>query len=182
MGAVSSCCSDSASEAPNKQYLPPEKESPRNTSEKKPKATPKAQDGAGPDKSDKSQRSHAKEIEFKNFKNRMKNGIEISVLLQDGTSLSCKMKLMVDPPILQVSFEEKVRNITFDEIKSLLYGFDALKRVETRAALTDDDRCVALQLVNGNCIPVKFRTSNDKRLFIDVVSDIMHSACRLNPS
>eukprot|EP01066_Platyproteum_vivax_P017906 Platyproteum_vivax@DN7451_c0_g1_i5.p1 len=108
----------------------------------------------------------------KKFQEKLEKGILISVLLQDGNSLSCKVYLVHDPPSLRVSFQEKTRNIQFHEIKCLLYGGEALKRVETKAILTEDDRCVAIQLINGNCIPIKFSTSDDKKKFIEIVSQM----------
>ncbi|KOB63390.1 hypothetical protein PFHG_05138 [Plasmodium falciparum HB3] len=85
--------------------------------------------------------------EINEFKKRLKNNIQIVVLLQ-------------------------VRMINFSDIRSLLYGEEQLKRVETQANLINDNCCLALHLDDsGNCIPIKFGSVKEKNLFIFIMKD-----------
>eukprot|EP00386_Alphamonas_edax_P010785 GDKI01034556.1.p2 GENE.GDKI01034556.1~~GDKI01034556.1.p2 ORF type:complete len:165 (-),score=41.09 GDKI01034556.1:22-516(-) len=107
------------------------------------------------------------------YMQQMETGVKVTVLLQDGTSLLCNLSLNKDAKTLSVNFQEKVRLIPIRDIRGLLSGAEQLKRVETKAMLATDERCVAVHLEeSGNCIPLKFSTADDKTYFIEVVKHI----------
>eukprot|EP00916_Digyalum_oweni_P002622 GHVL01004763.1.p1 GENE.GHVL01004763.1~~GHVL01004763.1.p1 ORF type:complete len:185 (+),score=25.68 GHVL01004763.1:67-621(+) len=177
MGNLSACCSvDPASET-QKHYIDEEQDAPE----------PSASEQKKPDNAEKrprpkSQRSASNQGNKEAFHKQMLKGMIVNVLLHEGTSLECELILKDDPPTLQVKYQEKIRNIPFEEIKSLLYGPEALKRVETQADLTKEDKCVAIQLINGNCIPIKFVSKESKSSFIQLVTDIMKHVCNASAS
>ncbi|SCM23010.1 inner membrane complex sub-compartment protein 1, putative [Plasmodium chabaudi chabaudi] len=110
--------------------------------------------------------------EISEFKNRLKNNIQIVVLLQDGTKLPCNLQANFAEKTLCISCHQKVRMINFSDIRSLLYGEEQLKRVETQANLISGNCCLALHLDDsGNCIPIKFEAMKDKNLFIYIMRD-----------
>ncbi|VWU50997.1 inner membrane complex sub-compartment protein 1 [Hepatocystis sp. ex Piliocolobus tephrosceles] len=110
--------------------------------------------------------------EINEFKKHLKNNIQIVVLLQDGTKLPCNLQANFNEKTFCISCHQKVRMINFIDIRSLLYGEEQLKRVETQANLVSDNCCLALHLNDsGNCIPIKFGTVKEKNLFIYIMKD-----------
>eukprot|EP01066_Platyproteum_vivax_P007174 Platyproteum_vivax@DN2744_c0_g1_i1.p1 len=103
------------------------------------------------------------------FELRLRKGMITYVLLQDGKALKCKLSYKPAPFVIAVAFEGKLRDIYIDEINCLLYGDEPLKRVETNAVL-DVDKCVAIRLTNGNCIPFLFTSLAEQKHFTSLVS------------
>eukprot|EP01066_Platyproteum_vivax_P006293 Platyproteum_vivax@DN2093_c0_g1_i1.p1 len=106
------------------------------------------------------------------FYTLMKNGVTVTVLLQDSTELICKFTLSINPPMITIDYLSKKRTIILEEILSLFHGQQALDRVDTQAVLTED-RCVALQLLSGSCIPLRLQTQSHKKSFITCITMVM---------
>lgn len=111
--------------------------------------------------------------EINDLRGRLQAGLNITVLLQDATKLSCTLHLNAADNSLSISCEDKVRVIPLSDVKSLLHTRDQLKRVETRANLVDDGNCVALHLLeSGNCIPLRFEEAKDKSIFVEMMRQL----------
>eukprot|EP00382_Lankesteria_abbotti_P005256 CAMPEP_0113848056 /NCGR_PEP_ID=MMETSP0372-20130328/2237_1 /TAXON_ID=340204 /ORGANISM="Lankesteria abbotti" /LENGTH=165 /DNA_ID=CAMNT_0000817441 /DNA_START=260 /DNA_END=757 /DNA_ORIENTATION=+ /assembly_acc=CAM_ASM_000359 len=119
----------------------------------------------------------AKEREYdgpdvEKFQRKLEDVMDVIVLLADGTRLTCQLKLNVEDKFLAISCEKNVRLIQLSDLKAILHGRDQLKRVETKASLIDDPNCVALHMVTGNCIPVRFEVLEDKIAFVELIRRI----------
>mmetsp|Transcript_11334 Transcript_11334/g.32836 ORF Transcript_11334/g.32836 Transcript_11334/m.32836 type:complete len:190 (-) Transcript_11334:1944-2513(-) len=79
--------------------------------------------------------------ELEAFQRKLQDGLRVTVILQDGTSLLCTVSLDVDDLTFTISFQEKTRKVAIRDIKALLVSRQ-LKRVETRASIVDDPRQV----------------------------------------
>eukprot|EP00923_Selenidium_pygospionis_P047117 GHVN01081311.1.p2 GENE.GHVN01081311.1~~GHVN01081311.1.p2 ORF type:complete len:178 (+),score=43.93 GHVN01081311.1:146-679(+) len=111
------------------------------------------------------------------FQERLLKGMEVVVLLADGTGLTCQLKLSLeDQYALSIAADKNLRVIPFNELKAILYGKDQLKRVETKANLVDDPNCVALHMVTGNCIPLRFDELPDKDCFVAMMRKLKAAA------
>ncbi|KAL8453919.1 hypothetical protein Emed_000630 [Eimeria media] len=195
MGAVSSCCAveDAEDRQVMKEHLSakdraqpsskPRKEgAPRETSEQKEaeaKEVKETRETKTEKKSKKQQAAPAEPAtpvtseEVSGLKSRLQSGMAITVLLQDGTKLSCTLHLSPADNSLSISCEDKVRVIPLSDVKSLLHTREQLKRVETRANLVDDENCVALHLLeSGNCIPLRFTETPDKHIFVEMLRQL----------
>lgn len=107
------------------------------------------------------------------FQERLSRGMDVVVLLADGAGLTCALKLITEPELaLEISADKNLRVIPFSELKAILYGRDQLKRVETKANLIEDPQCVALHMVTGNCIPMRFDTIDAKDCFVAMLKKL----------
>eukprot|EP01068_Selenidium_serpulae_P018369 Selendium_serpulae@DN6452_c0_g3_i1.p1 len=107
------------------------------------------------------------------FQERILGGMDVVVLLADGTGLTCALKLITENAYaLEISADKNLRLIPFSELKAILYGKDQLKRVETKANLIEDPQCVALHMVTGNCIPMRFDTVKGKECFVTMLKKL----------
>lgn len=113
--------------------------------------------------------THARVSDRDAFQRRLEQGIEVIVLLADGTRLTCDLKLSTADKALIISCDTNVREIPLRDLKAILHGKDQLRRVETKAPLTEDANCVALHMVTGNCIPIRFEIQDDKNAFIELI-------------
>jgi len=100
------------------------------------------------------------------FCKKVEEGMDVIVLLADGTRLACQLKLNKDERSVSISCEKNLRIIPLSELKTVLHGKAQLKRVETKANLVDDPNCVALHMATGNCIPMRFEQLEDKECFV----------------
>eukprot|EP00922_Rhytidocystis_sp_ex-Travisia-forbesii_P026475 GHVS01038756.1.p1 GENE.GHVS01038756.1~~GHVS01038756.1.p1 ORF type:complete len:181 (-),score=33.51 GHVS01038756.1:694-1236(-) len=115
----------------------------------------------------------ADDAQLKQLQELLESGMDVFVLLQDGTKLSCLFTYSASDESLSISCEDKVRVIPVADIKSLLSTREQLKRVETKADLTDDPNCVAMHLAeSGNCIPIRFGKTESKLLFLQFIKKI----------
>eukprot|EP00918_Siedleckia_nematoides_P050510 GHVU01110653.1.p1 GENE.GHVU01110653.1~~GHVU01110653.1.p1 ORF type:complete len:188 (-),score=20.94 GHVU01110653.1:893-1456(-) len=115
----------------------------------------------------------------KAFSNKLHEAVQVTVLLANGTSLTCMLKLEgigQDNASLSISCDSNMRSIPINELRNVLHGRDQLKRVETRANLVDDPKCVALHLSTGNCIPLRFDVLEDKEAFVALVKELKKQA------
>ncbi|KAL8430155.1 hypothetical protein Efla_001819 [Eimeria flavescens] len=192
MGAVSSCCAveDAEDRQVMKEPLPPKEKAKDPAKSKKESSTkevkeqkqPEARPSREPKEEKKSKKpqvpaspppTRVSSEEVSSLRSRLQSGMGITVLLQDGTQLSCTLHLNPADNSLSVSCEDKVRVIPLSDVKSLLSTRDQLKRVETRANLVDDENCVALHLLeSGNCIPLRFEQAADKYVFVEMVKQL----------
>lgn len=106
------------------------------------------------------------------FRKRLESSMEVIVLLADGSRLTCDLKLNPSSESLIISCDANLREIPLNELKAILHGKEQLRRVETKAALTDDPNCVALHMMTGNCIPLRFDTVDEKECFIELVKQL----------
>ncbi|KAF8822570.1 IMC sub-compartment protein ISP1 [Cardiosporidium cionae] len=104
------------------------------------------------------------------FKARLQKGIGILVLLQDGTKLPCILCLNLTERAISISCDDKVRVIPISDIRQLLETKEQLWRVETKANLIEDPKCIALHLAeSGNCIPIRFDSDGEKQNFASII-------------
>ncbi|KAL8271817.1 hypothetical protein Esti_004207 [Eimeria stiedai] len=195
MGAVSSCCAveDAEERQVMKEHLSAKERAPPSGKPRKEGASKEAKEQKEPEprevketketkpekKSKKQQAPPAEPTtpvtseEVSGLKSRLQSGMAITVLLQDGTKLSCTLHLSPTDNSLSISCEDKVRVIPLSDVKSLLHTREQLKRVETRANLVDDENCVALHLLeSGNCIPLRFTEAPDKHIFVEMLRQL----------
>lgn len=198
MGAVSSCCAvedaddrqvvkedfQSAKERPSASPKPRKEAFSKELKEQKtaePKVTREPKEPKEEKKVKKLPSATAEPVsavqvrpeDISELRTRLQSGMAITVLLQDGTKLSCTLHLNPADNSLSISCEDKVRVIPLSDVKSLLYSREQLKRVETRANLVDDENCVALHLLeSGNCIPIRFAEVMDKHVFVEMMKHL----------
>jgi len=108
----------------------------------------------------------APQYDVDEFSRKVEEGMDVTVLLADGTKLACQLKLNKDDRSVAISSDKNLRIIPLSELKTVLHGRDQLKRVETKANLVDDPNCVALHMATGNCIPMRFEELDDKECFV----------------
>jgi len=106
------------------------------------------------------------QYDVEQFSKKVEEGMDVTVLLADGTKLACQLKLNKEERSVSISCEKNLRIIPLSELKTVLHGRDQLKRVETKANLVDDPNCVALHMATGNCIPMRFEGLEDKECFV----------------
>ncbi|KAH0477272.1 MAG: uncharacterized protein KVP18_005098 [Porospora cf. gigantea A] len=104
------------------------------------------------------------------FKRRLEDEIGVLLLLSDGTRLSCTMQLNAADQTLSMFCEANVRVVQLSEIFKILSHQDQLRRIETRAAISEDPNCAAVQLSSGYCIPVRFDSTHEKECFVELLS------------
>lgn len=93
------------------------------------------------------------------------NTFNVKLIMQDRSKLDCEV--VFDSTSISLSGDGKCRNIGIDEIHQLLYSKEELSRVESSAGISDSDNCVAIHLKeSGNCIPLFFKSQQDKERFI----------------
>lgn len=158
MGAVSSCCS--AEPADSKETI-----GGHSTSEAARGSSRHDIDISKPMKT-------VSDAEVDAFQRRLERSIDVIVLLADGTRLTCQLKLNKEDKSLVISCDTNLRVIPLTELKATLHGRDQLRRVETKANLVDDPNCVALHMMTGNCIPIRFDENSDKNAFIETIKRI----------
>eukprot|EP00922_Rhytidocystis_sp_ex-Travisia-forbesii_P001764 GHVS01002493.1.p1 GENE.GHVS01002493.1~~GHVS01002493.1.p1 ORF type:complete len:182 (+),score=39.83 GHVS01002493.1:199-744(+) len=176
MGAVSSCCA--VEESADKQAVSTS-DAPKGNTTTSGGAAAAAKPHGGKRKSGGDVKGGgvgghvADEGELKHLQELLEAGMDVFVLLQDGTKLSCVLTYSSPEESLSISCEDKVRVIPISDIKSLLSTREQLKRVETKADLTDDPNCVAMHLAeSGNCIPIRFAQSESKLLFLQFIKKV----------
>jgi len=112
------------------------------------------------------------QFDVEKFSKKVEEGMDVIVLLADGTKLACQLKLNKDERSVSISCEKNLRIIPLSELKTVLHGKDQLKRVETKANLVDDPNCVALHMATGNCIPMRFDELDDKECFVLLIKTL----------
>lgn len=178
MGNVSSCCS--AEPAKNTETIKlacpsnPNQYSVQNASEKVPGHSPQAT-SKGYSKFHQSNIVKVDESTLAQFQAKLEDSISVTVLLADGTNLPCQLKLKPEMKSLVISCESNFRDVPLGDLKAILHGKDQLKRVETKASLTKDQKCVALHMVTGNCIPIRFNEEEEKNCFIQLITKLKAS-------
>ncbi|OEH79590.1 uncharacterized protein LOC34620032 [Cyclospora cayetanensis] len=190
MGAINSCCSveDTEDRQVMKEPAPTAKERSQTSSKHR-----KDKERKEPEQNESTERKEPKEEknrkkrqapppepaievsqqEIKDMQTKLHSGMSITVLLKDGTKLSCTIHLNLSDNSLSISCEDKVRVIPLSDVKALLHTADQLKRVETQADLVGDSNCVALHLLeSGNCIPLRFEEARQKHSFVEMLKQL----------
>ncbi|PHJ20140.1 imc sub-compartment protein isp1 [Cystoisospora suis] len=87
--------------------------------------------------------------------------------MPDGTDLHCVMIIDTVEQKITIKCEEKARIIAFSGIKNLLSTPAQLKRVETKANLTEEKSVIGVHLFKTeSCIPIKLSSPEEKVNFI----------------
>ncbi|KAF8819066.1 IMC sub-compartment protein ISP1 [Cardiosporidium cionae] len=108
--------------------------------------------------------------EMAEFENSLISGVNIAVLLQDGSQLNCMLYFDGDGKTITINCNSKVRVIPQADVKAVLHGADQLKRVETKANLLNDNKCIALHLKkSGNCIPLRCNSLEEKEKLLQLL-------------
>ncbi|EEA06794.1 uncharacterized protein CMU_014700 [Cryptosporidium muris RN66] len=95
------------------------------------------------------------------------NTFDVQLIMQDRSKLGCEV--MIDSTNVTLYGDGKCRNIPMSDIHQLLHTKEELARVESSAGINDSDNCVAIHLrESGNCIPLFFKTSQDKDKFTKI--------------
>ncbi|KAG6439928.1 uncharacterized protein BBOV_IV000865 [Babesia bovis T2Bo] len=114
------------------------------------------------------------EIEEQHFKDRLQNSVNVMVMLEDGSKLACTLKVNCDQSLIRIACEDQVREMKFDAIRKILHTKAELSRVQTQGTSLSFDNSVALHLAeNGNCIPLMFNNSQEKKLFLNIVGSFI---------
>lgn len=110
------------------------------------------------------------ELEEQHFKDRLANSVNVLVLLEDGGKLSCTLHVDCTQSLIVIACDEQIREMKFESVKKILHTREELSRVQTHGPNLNFSSSVALHLLeNGNCIPLTFNTSQEKKLFLNIM-------------
>ncbi|KAK1937644.1 hypothetical protein X943_003569 [Babesia divergens] len=122
------------------------------------------------------------EIEEQHFKDRLANSVNVLVLLEvslavwvympfkDGGKLSCTLHVDCTQSLIVIACDDQIREMKFESVKKILHTREELSRVQTHGPNLNFNSSVALHLLeNGNCIPLTFNTSQEKKLFLNIM-------------
>ncbi|AFZ80510.1 hypothetical protein BEWA_033650 [Theileria equi strain WA] len=111
------------------------------------------------------------EIDEHHFKDRLANCVDIVVLLEDGSKLACTLHVNCQDNLIRIACDRQVREIKFKSVKKILHTKEELSRVQTNGCPINYGTTVAFHLVeNGNCIPLSFNNTHEKKLFLNILS------------
>ncbi|EAN33352.1 hypothetical protein TpMuguga_01g00108 [Theileria parva strain Muguga] len=117
------------------------------------------------------QETFDEDLEEQNFKEKLQDYLDVIVLLEDGTKLSCTLHVNCETSLVRIACDKQVREIDFASVKKILHTKDELSRIQTTGNSMNYNTTVAFHLLeNGNCIPVSFSNTREKRMFLNILS------------
>ncbi|BAM38633.1 conserved hypothetical protein [Theileria orientalis strain Shintoku] len=110
------------------------------------------------------------DFDEQNFKQKLEQNLDVIVLLEDGTKLSCTLHVNCETSLVRIACDKQVREIDFGSVKKILHTKDELSRIQTNGNTMNFNTTVAFHLLeNGNCIPVSFSNTHEKKMFLNIL-------------